>query len=115
LSKPLGACIAALAVFSAIAASARPVSVPFDFSRNEVAIEANINGEPVRLLLDTGVSPSVIDGARAKSLGLGVSLRLQVTCPAQARRNMRPRSRPRSGALKSPVTPLRPSKRWAPT
>jgi hypothetical protein len=72
LNKPLGARMAALAVFSAVAASARPVSIPFDFSWDEVAIEATINGAPVRLLLDTGVSPSVIDTARAKSLGLGL-------------------------------------------
>ena len=32
--------------------------VPFDFSQSEIAIDATVNGEPLFLLLDTGVDPS---------------------------------------------------------
>jgi hypothetical protein len=64
-----GLCIAALAVsFGAAETPAKPLKVPFDFSRSEIGINAKINGTPVYVLLDTGVDPSVIDLARAYAL-----------------------------------------------
>lgn len=59
-----------LALFAAGTASAAPVSIPFDFSRGAVAIQVTISGAPLRMLLDTGVDPSVIDLRRAETLGL---------------------------------------------
>ena len=44
--------------------------VPFDFSQSEIAIDATVNGEPLYLLLDTGVDPSSIDLQRAEALHL---------------------------------------------
>ncbi|HEY1750007.1 MAG TPA: retropepsin-like aspartic protease [Caulobacteraceae bacterium] len=63
-----GAAVAGL--FAAAAADARPLSLPFDFSRGAVAIQVSVGGAPLRMLLDTGVDPSVIDLARAEALGL---------------------------------------------
>jgi hypothetical protein len=37
--------------------------VPFDFSRSLIGIEATVNGEPLYVLLDTGVDPSAIGHA----------------------------------------------------
>lgn len=64
-----GLCVAALAA-SLVAAetSAKPLSVPFDFSRAEIGIDATLRGTPLYVLLDTGVDPSVIDLARADAL-----------------------------------------------
>ena len=53
-------------------ASAEPAKLPFDFSRSEIAIEITIKGTKLHALLDTGVDPSVIDEALAKSLGLKI-------------------------------------------
>ena len=46
--------------------------VPFDFSQSEIGIEARVNGEPVFILLDTGVDPSAIDLHRAEALHLNI-------------------------------------------
>jgi hypothetical protein len=56
------------------AAAARPVSLPFDFSRGAVAIDATVKGQPLRVLLDTGVDPSVIDETLAERLGFALDL-----------------------------------------
>jgi hypothetical protein len=60
-------------VLAAAPAVARPVSLPFDFSRGVIDIEVAVGGVPLHALLDTGVNPSVIDAARAKALGLDLS------------------------------------------
>lgn len=36
---------------------ARPLVVPFDFSRHEIGLDVSIHGAPVYMFLDTGVSP----------------------------------------------------------
>lgn len=46
--------------------------VPFDFSQSEIAIDATVNGEPLYILLDTGVDPSSIDLQRAEALHLKI-------------------------------------------
>jgi hypothetical protein len=46
--------------------------VPFDFSKSEIAIDATVNGEPLYILLDTGVDPSVIDLKSAEALHLKI-------------------------------------------
>lgn len=54
------------------AAFGQTVRVPFDFSQSEIAVEATVNGEPVFVLLDTGVDPSAIDLHRAEALHLKI-------------------------------------------
>ena len=51
---------------------AQTLRVPFDFSKSEIGIEATVNGEPIYIMLDTGVAPSVIDFQRAEALHLKV-------------------------------------------
>jgi hypothetical protein len=46
--------------------------VPFDFSRSAIGIDATVNGEPLYILLDTGVDPSAIDLQRAEALHLKI-------------------------------------------
>jgi len=46
--------------------------VPFDFSHSEVGIDATVNGEPLFILLDTGIDPSAIDLGRAEALHLKI-------------------------------------------
>lgn len=54
------------------AAFGQTVRVPFDFSKSEIGIDATVNGEPVFVLLDTGVDPSAIDLQRAEALHLKI-------------------------------------------
>jgi hypothetical protein len=49
-----------------------PLTIPFDFSRNAIDIQVTVSGRSLRMLLDTGVDPSVIDLAVATSLGLSI-------------------------------------------
>jgi predicted aspartyl protease len=47
------------------------VEVPFDFYRNAIIVQAEVEGKgPFNMLLDTGVDPSVIDLHTAKDIGL---------------------------------------------
>ncbi len=46
--------------------------VPFDFSQSEIGIDATLNGEPLYILFDTGVDPSIIDVQRAEALHLKI-------------------------------------------
>jgi hypothetical protein len=71
--KRIGIGVVTVALGFASAASASPVTVPFDFSRGEVAFTAEIRGVAVYALLDTGVDPSVIDAGRAQSLHLKIN------------------------------------------
>lgn len=48
------------------------VVVPFDFSRSAIGVDVTIKGTPLYMILDTGVDPSLIDLARAGTLGLEV-------------------------------------------
>jgi len=64
--------IAAALMLSLGAASAAPLTVPFDFSRNAIGLDVTVKGTVLYMLLDTGVDPSVIDTARAGALGLKV-------------------------------------------
>jgi hypothetical protein len=63
--------VAAFAVLTGVARAA-PLDVPFDFSRNEIALSVSVKGVPQTMLLDTGVDPSAIDITRAKVLKLSV-------------------------------------------
>src|SRR5260221_13433385 len=54
------------------AASAAPLSVPFDFSQMAIGPDVTVGGTPLYMILDTGVDPSVIDIARADALHLKV-------------------------------------------
>lgn len=56
-------------------ASAAPVTIPFDFSHQAIAVTATVKGKPLNVLLDTGANPSVIDLARATALGLPLNRR----------------------------------------
>ena len=49
-----------------------PLTIPFDFSRGEVAIDVSVKGQPLHMLVDTGVDPSLISLTRARALGLKV-------------------------------------------
>ena len=51
---------------------AKPLLVPFDFSRMTLGINVAIKGTPLFVMVDTGVDPSIIDLARADALGLEV-------------------------------------------
>jgi Aspartyl protease len=53
--------------------------VPFDFSQSEIGIDATVNGEPLFILLDTGVDPSTIDLQRAEALHLKIFSRTSTT------------------------------------
>ncbi len=46
--------------------------VLFDFSQSEIAVDATVNGEPLYILVDTGVDPSAVDLQRAEALHLQV-------------------------------------------
>jgi hypothetical protein len=54
------------------AALAKPVEVPFDFSRGAIGLDVTVKGVPLFVILDTGVDPSVIDINRAEALALNV-------------------------------------------
>ena len=47
--------------------------VPYDSSHDQIELAAVVKGQPVRLLLDTGVDPSAIDLADARKLNLPLS------------------------------------------
>ena len=51
---------------------ATPLIVPFDLSRGAIDIEVKVHGQPLRIILDTGVNPSLIDLGRAEGLGLKI-------------------------------------------
>jgi hypothetical protein len=69
-------CGFALAVAGAAAGATtpEPFTVPFDFSRSSIGVDVTVRGEPLYVLLDTGVDPSLIDLERAKALGLAIDL-----------------------------------------
>ncbi|MGE3396394.1 MAG: pepsin/retropepsin-like aspartic protease family protein [Sphingomonas sp.] len=66
--------IALMAAFFASMAAATPTTVPFDPHRNLIAVELEVRGERLTFLVDTAVTPSVIDLAVARRLGIDVDL-----------------------------------------
>lgn len=62
----------AVCAFSFTTVVADPLSVPFDFSRGVIGLDATIDGHPVYVMLDTGVDPSVIDSRFAEAHGLKI-------------------------------------------
>jgi hypothetical protein len=63
---------ALLIAFLPGAALAAPLSIPFDFSRHAIGLDVTVHGQPLYMLLDTGVDPSAIDTARGDALGLKI-------------------------------------------
>jgi hypothetical protein len=64
-----------LVIFLGLGRSAvfgQTLRVPFDFSQSEIGIDATVDGEPLYILLDTGVDPSTIDLQRAEALHLKI-------------------------------------------
>lgn len=61
-----------LAAASLPGARAASLTVPFDFSHHAIGLTVTVQGQPLYVLLDTGVDPSVIDAGRAKALKLPV-------------------------------------------
>ncbi len=60
-----------LLAFSASTAPLEVTTVPFNYLHHEVVVTARIAGSgPYAFLLDTGTTPSVVDAALAKRLGL---------------------------------------------
>jgi hypothetical protein len=62
----------ALFALTCCTASAAPLTVPFDFSRAAIGLDVTVKGQPLFVILDTGVDPSAIDTARAEALGLKI-------------------------------------------
>ncbi len=60
------------ALFAATTSQAA-VSVPFDFSKQAIALNVTVKGAPLYVLLDTGADPSLIDIHRADALGLPIN------------------------------------------
>lgn len=59
------------AAFAQTVSNNRVIEVPFEFLKNEVVIQANINGHgPFNMLLDTGTDPSAVDIKTGKDIGL---------------------------------------------
>lgn len=55
-------------------ADAPPTSVPFEFPRHQILVQARIAGQgPFSCTVDTGADPSVVDVALARLLGLPLS------------------------------------------
>jgi len=54
----------------ATAASGATRAMPFDDTHHAIGLDVSVKGQPLYVLLDIGVDPSVIDVARAKALGL---------------------------------------------
>jgi hypothetical protein len=66
-------CVTVLAVaLAAVAAHAAPLKVPFDYSKNEIAIDVSVDGAPLYMLLDTGLDPSAIDQGLTQKLHLKI-------------------------------------------
>jgi hypothetical protein len=61
-----------LTAFLAVSAEGKPLTLPFDFSRSAILLNVAVRGTPLRMFLDTGVSPSTIDIQRAKGLALHI-------------------------------------------
>src|ERR1041385_6413072 len=73
LRKQLLISVSMLACFAltAVSQSSGTIEVPFEFYRNEIVIQAKINGQgPFTMLVDTGTNPSAIDIATAQQIGL---------------------------------------------
>ena len=61
------------AITSLEGTSAASVVIPFDHKANQVAVQIEIRGEPLTFIIDTAVTPSVIDRSTARVLGLSAS------------------------------------------
>jgi predicted aspartyl protease len=61
--------------FSVAAQNApKAIEIPFEFFKNEIFVQANIDGQgPFTMLVDTGTDPSAIDLETAKTIGLKLS------------------------------------------
>jgi len=69
----IAAALAAIAFVPTAASAADAVlTVPFDFSRSAIGLDVIVKGQPLYMILDTGVDPSAIDTRRADALDLPV-------------------------------------------
>ncbi len=55
-----------------ILAGQQAITVPFDFSRSSIGLNVTVRNEPLYMILDTGVNPSVVDLSRAERIGLKI-------------------------------------------
>ncbi len=66
-------CLAASALLLAACASAPPPAPDLRVSGNRLFIAAEINGQPIEALLDSGAEMTLLDAAAATRLGLGTA------------------------------------------
>jgi predicted aspartyl protease len=66
-------CLAASALLLAACASAPPPAPDLRVSGNRLFIAAEINGQPIEALLDSGAEMTLLDAAAASRLGLGTA------------------------------------------
>jgi predicted aspartyl protease len=65
------AVVALTSSFYAQQAGAGTIEVPFEYFKNEILVQVQINGHgPLTMLLDTGTDPSAIDLETAESIGI---------------------------------------------
>jgi clan AA aspartic protease (TIGR02281 family) len=59
---------------------AGPVTIPFDYSSNEIIIQATVNGtKELRFIVDTGATQSIIDKTLARQVGTPTESNLSMT------------------------------------
>jgi len=62
---------------------AGPVTIPFDYSSNEIIIQATVNGtKELRFIVDTGATQSILDKTIAKQIGTLTASNLSMTTGA---------------------------------
>ena len=65
-------CLCLITLLAAVQ-STHPIEIPFEFYRNQIIIQVDINGQgPFSMLVDTGTDPSAIDLATARLIGLKI-------------------------------------------
>ncbi len=59
--------------------TAEVATIPFELYKNNIYIEAMINSEPIKLILDTGAGASIISLEHAHRMGLNLKDRIEVS------------------------------------
>jgi predicted aspartyl protease len=74
IAIPLAVSISAFQFSAAAQNAPKAIEIPFEFFKNEIFVQANIDGQgPFTMLVDTGTDPSAIDLETAKTIGLKLS------------------------------------------